>query len=293
MKNKILEIINALDFDSRLIDQVESMKFKDNVKENPYHDLENVKAQNEFNRFVLSLYALVFVKEDYDKQGIPSYIFTESMEDLNLRAISFFENNDAWGIRDVDLKWLNMLLNFKLFKLHSLRFQIFPMDYTEMEREGEDFLNLKKEIKAEFPEGTPLINVHIETDANLSPKAVDKSLILAQAFFNEFFPEYKPEGFITRTWLLHPALKELLPEESNILMFANRFRLIGISNNFSQALIRIYGTRDLEKIKVMEKESSLQKKAYAMHHELGVGIGYLEMKGNLNDKSSLPKILRQ
>ena len=293
MKKQILEILEDLKFNQDLINTVNAMNTFDSVYENPYHNLEALKSVSDYDRFLLSLHALVFAKEAYQKLGIPPFIFKESMEDLNLRSTKYYENNKQWGIKETDLKWLNMLFNLKLFKLNSLRFQIFPMDYLEMERSGQDFLELNQSIKKRFPDATPLINIHIETNTNLNEEAVDKSLILAQSFFSEFFPDYKPEGFITRTWLLHPSLRKLLPIDSNIISFASRFEILGLSNNHSQALVRIYGSDDLEKIRRMKKITTLQKGAFSIYQDLGVGIGFLEMKGNLNDKSSLPQILRQ
>lgn len=293
MQNEILEIIEDLGFDQDLINHVKLIKTMPKTSKNPYHNLESLKSISDYDRFLLSLHALVFAKKDYQKLGIPPFIFNESMEDLNLRATKYYKNKNEWGIKETDLKWLQMLFNLKLFKLNSLRFQIFPMDYIEMERSGQDFLELSDDVKKRFPEGTPLINIHIETNTKLNEEAVDKSLILAQSFFSEFFPNYKPKGFITRTWLLHPSLRRLLPIDSNIISFASRFEILGLSNNYSQALYRIYGSSDFERIRRMSKITTLQKGAFSIYQNLGVGIGFLEMKGNLNDKSSLPQILRQ
>lgn len=293
MRNKLLKILKDLDFDQELINEVKEIEFSKEIDENPYHNLKMLKGTSNNNRFILSVHALFFAKKEYKVVGIPPYIFKESMEDLNIRAIKYYKENNKWGIKEADLKWLNLLFNLELFKLHSLRFQIFPMNYEEMERKGQDYLQLSDEIKERFPEGSPLINIHIETNTKLNEEAVDKSLILASSFFNKFFPNYDPKGFISRTWLLHPALRRLLPIDSNIIKFANRFEILGLSNNYSQALNRIYGSTDPEKIRRVPKITSLQKGAFAIYTELGVGIGYLEMDVNLNDQSSLPQILRQ
>lgn len=283
MHKNIHEIVNYLDYDSRLISKVKSINFNKVILENPYLNLDPLRKENDYGRFVLSLYAILFSYKEYTRLKIPFHIFKQTMEDFNLRSIKYFEENKDWGIKSDDLKWLHLLFNLKIFKLNSLRFQIFPMDYKEMEREGEDFLPLSKEIKTRFPKDYPLINTHIESKADLSDNSVEKSFILAQSFFNEFFPDFQAQGFITRTWLLHPSLKKLLPSQSKILRFANRFEIIGLSNNYSQALVRIYGTSDLKQIKKVKNTTTLQKNAIAIYQDLGVGIGFLKMEALSHD----------
>lgn len=278
MHENIIEIVKYLEYDQRLIDKIQTINLNNFVSNNPYHNLEKLKNEDDLGRFILSLHAIDFTYKEYTTLGIPFHIFKESMEDFNLRAVKYYKQNQSWGIRIEDIKWLNLLFNLKLFKLNSLRFQMFPMDYIEMEREGEDLLCLSKKTKARFPEGLPLINTHIETNTDLSDNTVEKSLILAHSFFNEFFPDFKAQGFITRTWLLHPSLQNLLPPTSKIIKFSKRFEIIGLSNNYSQALVRIYGTTDNDEIKKMKKVSTLQKHAHTIYQDLGVGIGFIEME---------------
>lgn len=278
MLKNLLDLVEALDYNEALIGKVKKLDLKDPPPKNPYQNIEDLKNDTDYNRFVLSLYALQFAYQDYLKLKIPFHIFKESMEDFNLRTIKYYQKNQKWGIQVADLKWLNLLFKLELFKLHTLRFQRFPMNYKEMERQGEDRLNLSETIKARFPEGSPLLNTHIETGTDLSDDSVEKSLILARSFFSEFFPDFHPQGFITRTWLLHPSLKELIPPETKILKFAARFEILGLSNNYTQALLRIYGSSNIKTIRKLEKNTSLEKSAYKIYKDLGVGIGFIKME---------------
>ena len=277
MLENILELVAALEYNEELINKVKSLKLKDQLPNSPYENLEALKNETDYRRFILSLYSLYFTYQEYRELKIPFHIFKESMEDFNLRAMKYYRKHQRWGIQIHDLKWLNFLFKLELFKLHTLRFQKFPMDYEEMEREGKDRLDLSRAVKERFPEGTPLINTHIETGTDLSDDSVEKSLILARSFFSEFFPDFHPQGFITRTWLLHPSLKELIPPETKILKFASRFEILGLSNNYTQALLRIYGSSDIKRIRKLKKVTTLQKGAYKIYKDLGVGIGFIKM----------------
>ena len=54
-----------------------------------------------------------------------------------------------------------------------------------------------------------------------------RSLDEARAFFGAFYPAYKDAPGRCESWMLSPALEELLPPTSNVLAFGRRFRLLG------------------------------------------------------------------
>lgn len=74
---------------------------------------------------------------------------------------------------------------------------------------------------------------------------------------------------------MYRPLQDLLPHESNITNFANRFTIIAENSNQKQALDRIYKTSDLEAIKTMRKTTTLEKKAYKNLGKLGVAAGVI------------------
>lgn len=75
-------------------------------------------------------------------------------------------------------------------------------------------------------EGEPALALHIPSDALLSAEMVDRSLEQAKQFFQTCFPEYQYGKFICDSWLLVPQLKPLLPQNSNIRAFQERFQII-------------------------------------------------------------------
>ena len=69
--------------------------------------------------------------------------------------------------------------------------------------------------------GVKKLNLHIPSDANL--KTGDIPTIYP--FVREFYPEYADCDIVCDSWLLSPELKKLLPEDSNIIRFQNKFRI--------------------------------------------------------------------
>ena len=117
------------------------------------------------------------------------------------------------------------------------------MVYLDEEGCGQAYMTFASEQKAHLPQGTPVINLHIPKDANLSPATVADALDQAMAFFPQVFPEHRAKAFLCYSWLLYPGLQALLPKESNILQFAARFQIIGQARDPAESIRRIYGKR--------------------------------------------------
>lgn len=69
------------------------------------------------------------------------------------------------------------------------------------------------------------VAVHIPSDADLSPEAVESSLQEAAVFFGTYYPAFEYDRYTCDSWLLSPVLRQLLPEGSNIVSFQERFRI--------------------------------------------------------------------
>lgn len=226
-------------------------------------------------RLMEVLAQLIDLKEAYQAKGIPLSHFYKSLYDLHYRIERFYKNEGHYGLTDRDLKWLGPLFRREIFDLGSLRFQISSFSYDEIERQSYQFMPLSKKWKETFPEGTPIITIHILKNADLRPNKIEASFSLARHFFAEYFPEHNYEVFVCRTWLLYGPMREILPSNSNIAHFAKNFQIIAENQNTKQALDRIYGSSNLKVIKQMEKESSLEKTAYQHPEKLGVAAGII------------------
>ena len=139
---------------------------------------------------------------EWMKAGIPEEIFRDTMRFAtrylldDMKAYGRYGFNAGW--------WFPRQMAMELFRLGSLEFELLP-----------------------HPEGRR-ISIHIPSDASLAPEAVDNSLSRFRAFAAEFFPEWKQAPFFCDSWLLSPALEDLLPPSSRILAFRRRFRVLSV-----------------------------------------------------------------
>ena len=284
MKREIIEIITKAKFSKEFIEYISNefpynftplikQPYQYDFPDNPLVDL-SIK-----DRLFTLLYELIPLKEYFENKNIPNQIFYKSIQDLNFRATRYYHLHDEYGLSERDALWIRFMYKGEMFDLGSLSFQKFHFSYAEIERSDYDYMPLSDEMKQRFPEGLPVINVHIATDADLRPEKIDESLSLAHDFFTTYFPEHKYSVFTCRTWMLYSPTQEILPPESNITSFANRFEIIATNQNTKQALDRIYETSDLEEIAAMEKTSSLAEVAYKNLDKLGVAAGIIPRMG--------------
>ena len=280
MKKKIIEIVTNARFNNKFVEYIRSEFPEDfapliaepyqyDFPDNPLLDLSNR------DRLFTLLYELIPLKSFFDSKNIPNNIFYDSLDDLNFRINRYYDTNDEYGVSERDALWLRFIYKGEIFDLGSLRFQKFHFSYAEIERAGYDYMPLSDYMKKRFPEGEPIINVHIQTNADLQPEKIEESFEMAHDFFTTYFPEHKYTFFTCRTWMLYPPTQEILPTNSNITAFANRFDIIATNQNAKQALDRIYGTSDMAVIKAMDKPSSLAKMAYKNLEKLGVAAGVI------------------
>lgn len=212
----------------------------------------------------------------YEQRNIDPQILIDTAKDIQKRLLKNLESTHKLTFFVKDMKWVNLILDFKLFKLGSLRFQYFPMDYTEIERSDFDQMELDSKTKEIFYTGKPLINIHIEANTNFTTSAIDSALSKARQFFKKEFPDIKFDGFVTRSWLIHPGTTALLDKTTNIYHFAKRFDVIATNNATYQVLQRVYQTDDLNQIQELKKKTTLQRRVYKNLDSLGIAFGFMK-----------------
>lgn len=281
MKRTIIEIVTKAEFNKDVIAYINDEfpeSFTPTIK-NPYkynfpnNPLERLSVRE---RLFTLLYELIPLKEYFASKNIPTAIFYKSIQDLNFRINRYYEAHNKYGVSERDALWMRFMYKGEMFDLGSLRFQKFHFSYAEIERADYDYMPLSDEMKHRFPEGEPVINVHITTDADLRPEKIEASFQMAHKFFTSYFPEHNYTVFTCRTWMLYRPTQAILPPDSNISAFANRFEIIATNQNTKQALDRIYETSDLDEIERMEKTSSLAEVAYKNLDKLGVAAGVIQ-----------------
>lgn len=201
----------------------------------------------------------------YIEEKIPEKIFADTMKCFT-RFLK--EHEVSFGCCGFDRDfWTGRQLSLLLFRIGELEFEI-------VSEEGE---------KAEMPRGEKhspyLLHVHIPSDADLSPERCDESFRMAEQFFAAHFPETAGSKFACDSWLLSPALKELLPEGSRILQFQNRFEIKHWNQDADDFLEWVFKRKDLL-LEELPEETSLQRKmkAYLLNGgKIGEAYGEIPM----------------
>ena len=148
-------------------------------------------------------------------------MFYHTFSDIGRWEKVCFEHTGAHGLEEYE--WLSLHLRLQLFALGRLQFQpvCCPWDLPAV-------YGIQK--------GDPVLNVHIPSGSRLTPSACEASYQQAARFFS-----MHPAVFICHSWLLCPALKNLLPAGSNILQFQNEYTITGVDTESRQAEERIFG----------------------------------------------------
>lgn len=84
-------------------------------------------------------------------------------------------------------------------------------------------------LEYEFVDGENReIAVHIPSDADMCKESVMASIKAFFAFRHMYYPQWEQVPLVCDTWMLVPALKELLNADSNILAFQEMFEIDSI-----------------------------------------------------------------
>lgn len=265
-------LANKINLNSELKNKVLSLVEKDRAKLISLckkADNDNFKSfftKNDMIKLAVALlYSVEFTYPKYQKAVISDEIYFETMKDIAV----WCENNNNKGLKN--LPWIKNHLNFDLFKIGRLQFQIYKCDNRTL---NYDLLP--------FNFGENLIYVHIPQGEKLVYAECVNSLKNAKRFFGEYFPNYDFDYFFCESWLLYGENWQFMNSSSNILQFSTLFDLVYSVEDDRQAIERIFGKRKIIKSKYEEK-TTLQRSAKRFMQnggKLGVGIGIL-FKGDI------------
>ena len=223
-------------------------------------------------RLAVVTYLLLRKYDDYKAKEVPNSIIFDTFRDVSLRAKMYYEKTGRVGISKGDVIWFRHIMNVVIFKIGALQFQPFEMMYLDEETIGEPYITFTKEQKEALPAGAPVINCHIQQDADLSPEAVDASFHSAKQFFSTHFSiQYK--AFLCYSWLLYPPMVENLSLKSNIKQFAANFAIIGACDDSEQAMEYLF--RHGTKRKLPANATTLQKLAFEHIELFGFACGII------------------
>lgn len=191
--------------------------------------------------------------EKYREQGIEEKIFDDTMKCFT-RFVE--EHKDSYGIYGFDRDfWTGRQLSLQLFRLGELEYE-----------------------KVEEKNGERYISIHIPSDAVLDPEKIRGSLGQAKEFFEKQDPSWDKVPYKCCSWLLSPALKELLGEKSRILKFQEMFTIEEVYRDSNEFMEWVFKRKDLP-LEELPEETSLQKnmKAHLLSGGwVGEGMGCLK-----------------
>lgn len=195
-----------------------------------------------------------YTRDEYERLDINDSVFHSTMG-----AFSRFVNEHQASYKrygfDRDF-WTWRQTSLRLFRLGELEYELTG------ERSHADELR---------------IQMHIPSDARLTPLQCDASLSMAHEFVSEHFPAWRNAPVHCESWMLSPALSTMLPRESNLIRFQNRFRIERVDEQAQDWREWVFQRNDAP-IADLPEHTSLQR---AMKRHLlsggtvGVGFGVL------------------
>lgn len=99
----------------------------------------------------------------------------------------------------------------------------------------------KKEWKPVYLPGDNAIKVHIPYGGRLEKTSCEDSFKRAREIFSHCFPETKFTCFLICCWMLSPELKDILPCESNIIAFQERFTVFPAKSSALDVFLYVFG----------------------------------------------------
>ena len=210
---------------------------------------------------------------EYRNIGVSDDIIFETFRDVTLRATLYYQKTGKPGISKEDVIWFRHIMNLSIFKVGVLQFQPFEMIYLDEETIGEPYMTFSGEQKRLLPNGAPVINCHVQRNADLSSDRVTASMQEAKDLFLRIFPEKRFQAFLCYSWLLYPQMARALSSESKIKQFYQLFEIVGACHDPAQAIENLFADG---KRKERSQMSSLQKMAIEHPDRFGLACGIIK-----------------
>ena len=253
IKSRVLKFSNEFDFNS-VNDQLRGFQNYEKMSES-LEELQSILREDTDNIKILScmLKASADVYEIYKDKGISDKIYFDTMK-CYTRFID--ETYHITGKLYYDRYWwTTRQAGCHLFRFGELEYEMKHID------------------------GNIVIGIHIPSDVDFSPSAIDNSLASAKHFFATYYPKLSNAEYRCHSWLLDRQLKEMLNDNSNILSFQNRFEIFDEGEIGTDFIEWLYNTKSTD-YAMLPENTSLQKNV--KKHLLSGGVirnAYGSLKG--------------
>lgn len=222
-----------------------------------------------FGTLAFVLAASCETRRRYREKGLPDSVFLDTLGCLPRFMREVHAKTGRWGF-DRGF-WVWRQISGCLFRLGTLEYE-----YCEAH------MAIPLPNGKVLPVQTPVLYVHIPSDAALDKDSLDETYQSARNFFDlhrkTVCERYgTPQTALCDSWLLAPALTELLPPDSGIRRFASGYSLFASDPNDEEFYNWLYGKK--EPPERLPQDTSLQKavKKYLMEGKnVGSGSGILK-----------------
>lgn len=168
--------------------------------------------------------------DEYVKKGIPTSVFVDTMKFCTRFLAEYHKTYGSY--RFVWGWWFPRQLSLREYRIGALEYE-----FCENE----------------------CISIHIPSDADFSEQSVLQSLSGFQDFCRQYYPERITWKMECSSWLLSPALRNILPKGSHILAFQNRFDITETDYESMKVLDWVFPGHETVS-EALPETTSLQKK---------------------------------
>lgn len=232
IKSRVLEFANDFDFNS-VDKQLFAFQIYEKMSE-ALAELLTILGADEDNIKILAcmLKASADVYEIYKDKGISDKIYFATMKCYTRFICETYKMTDKllfdryW--------WTTRQAGCHLFRIGELEYEMKHIDENIV------------------------IGIHIPSDVDFSPSAIDNSLANARQFFTNHYPELSNAEYRCHSWLLDKQLKEMLAKNSNIMSFQERFEIFDEGEIGTDFIEWLYNTRTTDYDNLPEN-TSLQR----------------------------------
>lgn len=118
------------------------------------------------------------------------------------------------------------------------------------------------ELEFEFVEETDkrFISIHIPGDVDFRAEQVKKTFEEYRCFLEKHFPEWMDADWRCESWMLSPALEQLLDESSNVLQFNRLFEVESVDYDSMAVCDWVYPGDKQDDLQNLSENTSLQRK---------------------------------
>ena len=115
------------------------------------------------------------------------------------------------------------------------------------------------EYEMKHIEDNTAVGIHIPSDANFCPSAIEQSLRDAKKFFSMYYPSLCGAEYRCHSWLLDRQLRGMLGDNSNIVNFQSRFEIFNEGEASSEFIEWLFNTKTTD-YTTLPENTSLQEK---------------------------------